>query len=239
MHISGVTLHPEKYPTRDCYPFNLNIFQDTASIAFSRPVTFFVGENGSGKSTLLKAVCQNCGIHIWEDNEHSRFQYNQYEGELCRYIDVKWTHKPVPGSFFSSQIFYDFARYLDEWARVDPGMLEYFGGNSLLTQSHGESFIAFFTSRYKRKGLYFMDEPETALSPKSQLKLLKVLKEMSTGGRAQFIITSHSPILLAYPDAVLYDFNSSPIEPVTYEGTEYFKIYRDFINNKDKYLEDL
>jgi len=239
MHINKVTLHPQQYPTGEYYPFSLKIFQDTLSLDFAQPVTFFVGENGSGKSTLLKAICQSCGIHIWEDNEHSRFLHNPYEAELCRYIDVAWVDGPVPGSFFSSQIFHDFARYLDEWARVDPGMLQYFGGNSLLTQSHGESFISFFTSRYTRKGLYFMDEPETALSPQSQLKLLKVLKDMSAGGHAQFIITSHSPILLAYPDAVLYDFNCSPIVPVAYRDTQYYRIYRDFINNQDKFLQDL
>ena len=145
----------------------------------------------------------------------------------------------MPGSYFSSQIFQDFARYLDEWAHADPGMLEYFGGDSLLTQSHGQSLISFFSSRYKIKGLYFLDEPETALSPRSQIKLLKLLKEMSTDGHAQFIITSHSPILLAFPGAVIYDFDTVPIKPIDYADTEYYQIYREFMNNKDAYLESL
>jgi predicted ATPase len=136
-------------------------------------------------------------------------------------------------------VFHDFARFLDEWARADPGMLSYFGGDSLLTQSHGQSLISFFTSRYKIPGIYFMDEPETALSPKSQLKLLKVLKDMAGGGHAQFIIASHSPILLACPGAVLYNFDSIPVVPIEYEDTEYYQCYRDFLNNKDKYLEQL
>ena len=239
MHICKVTLHPDKYPSRDCYPFNLSIFQGTVDLSFDRPVTFFAGENGTGKSTLLKAICQKCGIHIWEDTEGARYKYNPYESKFHEYIDVKWVKGPVPGTYFSSQIFHDFARYLDQWAHADPGMLEYFGGGSLLTQSHGQSLISFFTARYKIKGLYFLDEPETALSPKSQLKLLKLLKEMSSDGHAQFIITSHSPILLALPGASIYNFDSVPVKPIDYMKTEYYQIYKDFMNHKDSYLQDL
>lgn len=239
MHISSVTLHPEKYPTLDSYPFNLKIFQKSRSVDFTGPVTFFVGENGTGKSTLLRAICLKCGIHIWEEKEGLRFRQNPYEDSFCEFIDVKWTAGMVKGSYFSSQIFHDFARYLDQWAHADPGMLDYFGGDSLLTQSHGQSLISFFTSRYKIKGIYFLDEPETALSPKSQLKLLKLLKEMTKDGHAQFIITSHSPILLAFPGAVLYNFDTNPIKAIGYEKTEYYKIYKDFMNNKDSYLENL
>jgi predicted ATPase len=239
MHIQKVILHPDKYPSRDCYPFNLRIFQETVNLSFDRPVTFFAGENGTGKSTLLKAICQKCGIHIWEDTEGARYKYNPYENRFHEYIDVDWINGPVPGSYFSSQIFHDFARYLDQWARADPGMLEYFGGGSLLTQSHGQSLISFFTSRYKIKGVYFLDEPETALSPKSQLKLLRLLKEMSTDGHAQFVITSHSPILLALPGATIYNFDCVPVGPIDYLETEYYQIYKDFMNHKDSYLQDL
>jgi predicted ATPase len=239
MHISSVTLHPELYPVLDSYPFNLKIFQKSKRIDFTTPVTFFSGENGTGKSTLLRALCIKCGIHIWEESEGARFKRNPYEDSFHEFIDVKWTAGMVKGSYFSSQIFHDFARYLDQWAHADPGMLDYFGGDSLLTQSHGQSLISFFTSRYKIKGIYFMDEPETALSPKSQLKLLKLLKEMTKDGHAQFIITSHSPILLAFPGAVLYNFDTNPIKAINYEKTEYYQIYRDFMNNKDSYLEKL
>jgi predicted ATPase len=239
MHISSVTLHPELYPVLDSYPFNLKIFQRSKRIDFTTPVTFFAGENGTGKSTLLRALCHKCGIHIWEESEGARFKRNPYEDSFHEFIDVKWTAGMVKGSYFSSQIFHDFARYLDQWAHADPGMLDYFGGDSLLTQSHGQSLISFFTSRYKIKGLYFLDEPETALSPKSQLKLLKLLKEMTRDGHAQFIITSHSPILLAFPGAVLYNFDTNPIKAINYEKTEYYQIYKDFMHNKDAYLEKL
>jgi predicted ATPase len=239
MHISRIMINSAQFPDVNCYPFNLEILHKTDSLPLKHNVTFFVGENGSGKSTLLRAICRQCDIHIWEDTERSRMLYNRYEEELYRYIQVEWTGSRVPGSFFASQIFQDFARFLDEWAKADPGILAYFGGNSLITQSHGQSLIAFFESRYKVPGLYLLDEPETALSPVNQIKLLKVIKTMSQAGHAQFIIASHSPILLAYPDAVIYSFDSVPVKAIRYEDTAYYKLYRDFLNNRDKYLAEL
>jgi predicted ATPase len=239
MHLDKVTLHPKKYPNVEHYPFKLPIFQKTRTITLSTPVTLFVGENGTGKSTLLKAICRKCGIHIWEDSERLRYSSNPFEEELYKYIDIQWLNGSVPGSFFGSEIFQDFARFLDGWARATPAILDYFGGQSLLSQSHGQSFISFFSSIYKVKGLHFLDEPETALSPKSQLELLRVLKKMGEAGHAQFIIATHSPILLACPGAIIYSFDTMPIKPIGYEDTEYFKVYRDFINNRDKYLKEL
>lgn len=239
MHLNKVTLYPQKYPVLDRYPFNLEVLQRTDDIGFTTPVTFFAGENGAGKSTFLKALCLRCNIHIWQDTERSRFQYNPYEDELYKYIRVEWTDGPVPGAYFSSQIFQDFARFLDEWAKADPGILEYFGGSSLITQSHGQALISFFEARYRIKGLYFMDEPETALSPKSQLKLLQVLKKTTGSGKAQFIIASHSPILLAYPGATIYSFDDTRVRPVDYEETGYYRIYKDFLNNREEYLKEI
>jgi predicted ATPase len=239
VHLNSITLLPEKYPNQDVYPFNLEVLQKTPHIDFSNPVTFLVGENGTGKSTLLKAICRACDIHIWEDTERSRYNYNRFEDELYKYLQVEWIHGSVPGSFFGSQIFRDFARFLDEWAKADPGILEYFGGSSLMTQSHGQSLISFFEARYKIKGIYFLDEPETALSPQSQLKLLQVLKKTSRNGVAQFIIASHSPILLAYPGAVIYSLDNVPVKTLHYEETEYYKVYKDFINHREKYLREI
>lgn len=239
MHLVNVRLRPQDYPRKDVYPFNLSIFQQTESLNFMQPVTFFIGENGTGKSTLLRAMCQKCGIHIWEDTERGRFKNNPFENDLEKYLDLEWASGSVPGAYFSSQTFQDFARALDEWAIATPGILDYFGGDSLLTRSHGESMITYFQARYKIKGIYFLDEPETALSPRSQLKLLKVLKALSETGQAQFIIASHSPLLLAYPDTTIYNFNTVPVQPIKYEETEYFQIYRDFLNNRGKYLRGI
>jgi predicted ATPase len=237
MHIKRVNLHPEKFPTTEHYPFNLNIFHETKSILFDSPVTFFVGENGTGKSTLLEAITHKCGIYIWGCLERKRLKVNLYEKRLYEAIDVEWTDGPVHGSFFASQVFRNFAQILDEWAAADPRSLEYFGGKSLLTQSHGQSLMSFFKARYKIKGIYFMDEPETALSPKSQLDLLAVLKDMSQAGHAQFLVATHSPILLACPGAKIYSFDHVPIKQIDYEETEQFQIYKGFMEDRNKYLD--
>jgi predicted ATPase len=118
---------------------------------------------------------------------------------------------------------------LDEWAATDAGQLEYFGGKSLLTQSHGQSIMSFFRARYAIKGLYLLDEPETALSPRTQLTLLDLLEKMSAAGHAQFVIATHSPILLSCPGATIYSFDSVPIAPIRYRETDHYKIYKDFM----------
>jgi predicted ATPase len=236
MHIKKVNLYPEKFPTTRHYPFNLRVFQETKTVLFNSPVTFFIGENGTGKSTLLEAITHKCGIYIWGYTERRRSKVNLYEQRLYEAIDIEWTDGPVHGSFFASHIFRNFAQILDEWAAADPRSLEYFGGKSLLTQSHGQSIMSFFKARYKIKGIYFMDEPETALSPRSQLDLLTVLMEMSQAGHAQFIIATHSPLLLACPEAQIYSFDHIPLKQIDYEETEQFQIYKDFMDNRNKYL---
>lgn len=236
MHLKSVTLYPDKYPTRDYYPFNLPIFSHTQSFAFGTPVTFFVGENGTGKTTLLEALAHLCGIHIWRDTERSRVVINPYEDKFCNYISIDWTAGRVPGSFFGSAIFQHFAQTLDEWAAADPGQLRYFGGQSLLTQSHGQSLMSFFKSRYQLKGLYLLDEPETALSPRSQLEFLRILMKAGDGNHAQFIIASHSPLLMACPGATIYSFDHAYIKPVSYEETEHYQLYRSFMDDRRRYL---
>lgn len=236
MHLKSASLQPEKYPTRECYPFNLPLFHQTRSIVFNTPVTFFVGENGTGKSTLLEALAHRCGIYIWREAERQLVNYNPYEDRLYQYLSVEWTAGPVVGSFFGASIFQHFAQLLDEWAAGDPGLLDYFGGKSLLTQSHGQSLLSFFKSRYQLKGLYLLDEPETALSPRSQLELLETLTRTSEANQAQFIIATHSPLLLACPGAVIYHFDEGGIKPVEYEETEHYQIYKSFLEDRSRYL---
>ena len=147
MHLRSITFHPEQYPTADRYPFNLSLLRETGTIVFDSPVSLFCGENGTGKSTVLEALAHKCEIHIWRDTERTRFRYNPYEDKLARYVSVEWVDGTVPGSFFGSSVFQDFARILDEWASASPALLDYFGGSSLLTQSHGQSIMSFFRSR--------------------------------------------------------------------------------------------
>ena len=230
MYLKRVTLCSERYPTDQHYPFNQEILRRTPYLDFTTPVTFFVGENGTGKSTLLRAICRKCGIHIWHGLDRSRYQVNPYEERLHDYVDITWANGTVPGSFFASDLFHDFAQLLDEWAADDPGMLRYFGGQSLLTQSHGQSLMSLFKTRYTIPGLYFLDEPETALSPKSQVGLVNILHEMGAAGHAQFLVATHSPIVSACPDAEILNFDTIPISPIAYADTEHYRVYKDFLN---------
>ena len=233
MHLNSVKFLAERFPDRTCYPFRLPIFQKTPGLALDAPVTFFVGENGTGKSTLLEGIAVKCGIHIWRDVERQRVDRNPYERSFGQYLEVAWNDGPVPGSFFSGNLFHYFAESLDDWAASDPGLLRHFGGKSLVTQSHGQSLMSYFSSRYRIRGLYLLDEPETALSPKTQLQLLDILTEMSRAGHAQFIVATHSPILMACPDAVIYSFDRAPIAPIRYHDSEHFNVYKDFLYRID------
>ena len=232
MHVQSVTLLSSKFPEKEIYPFNLAVFENFQRLGFETPVTLFAGENGSGKSTLLKAIARACGIHIWEETGRTRYNYNPYEDRLGDYLNVEWKNGRVPGSFFGSESFRHFRQVLDEWSAADPGQLNYFGGKSLMTQSHGETLMTFFTSRYAIKGLYLLDEPETALSPKNQIRLLDLLIRDADAGLAQFIIATHSPILLACAHAVNYNFNRTPVERIRYEDTEHYQIYKSFLDGR-------
>lgn len=236
MYISHVRILGDSFPTTEYYPFSLDVFRKTGCLRFGKPVTFFAGENGTGKSTLLRAIARNCGIHIWEEEGRAHLARNRYEDELHRFIRVGWCGEKVPGSFFASEIFSHFAGILDDWAAADPGVLRYFGNASLRERSHGQSHMAFFSSRFAIRGLYLLDEPENALSPKRQIEFLKLLRRCTADGTAQFIIASHSPIILAYPDAEIYSFDRIPVEKVAYEDTEYFRVYREFLDDRGKFL---
>ncbi len=238
MHIRQALLYPEKFPTEESYPFNQELFRKTRSFDLGTPVTLFVGENGTGKSTLLEAIAHRCGIHIWRAMDRTPLVVNRYKQALYKFMRIEWVNGPVPGSYFASDMFRDFAQILDEWASSDPGILKYFGGGSLMTLSHGQSLLSYFRSRYRVKGLYLLDEPETALSPGSQIELVRLVREMSRAGHAQFIVATHSPILLACPEAKILSFDSIPVCEVAYEDTEHYRVYKAFMEDRDRYLDE-
>jgi predicted ATPase len=238
MHLKKIQLLVDQYPTREYYPFNLEVLRQTAFLEFQTPVSLLVGENGSGKSTLLEALAHVCGIHIWREPAFSRKQSSPFEDQLYRYIQPEWSNGRVAGSYFGSAFFQDFARMVDEWAFSDPGQLKYFGGRSLTIQSHGQSLLSFFRARYKIKGLYLVDEPETALSPRSQLELLQLLGETAKSGLAQFIIATHSPLLMASPGATIFSFDHQPVRVLPYEETGHFQLYRRFLLDPAAFLAE-
>ncbi len=228
MHLKKVIIDQDRFPTIEDYPFDLPVLQQTSELSLDKPIVIFTGENGTGKSTLLKAICKKCNIHIWEGMERARYKVNKYEKMLHRALDIQWTDGTVPGSFFSPELFRNFSQLVDTWAADNPGMLKYYGGDSLMTKSHGQSCMAYFKARYQVKGIHFLDEPEAALSPKTQMQLMDVLTETSANGQSQFIISTHSPILMSLKNAILYSFNEQLIEETEYQNTQHFQVYNQF-----------
>ncbi len=237
MHLTKVRIHSENYPTSHYYPFNIPTLRETPELTFSRPVAFFVGENGSGKSTLLDAITRKCDIHIWDKPRRHIAHNNPYETRLADYVSVTWANGSVPGSLFRAETFRDFADFLDDVALCDPGRLKYHGGHLLNTLSHGEAILSYFSGRYHIRGLYLLDEPEAAFSPSSQVRFLQLLRRLEAEGHAQFIMATHSPILLAYPGAQIFSFDSFHIEEVDYEDTAHYRIYEQFFTDRSAFLE--
>jgi predicted ATPase len=228
MHLKSIAIHADRFPNRRYFPFSLPVFQTPQELSLRRPLTLFVGENGSGKTTLLDAVAHRCGVPVWDKPRRHQAHANPFETELKRYLTVTWANGSVPGSLFRAETFREFADFLDDVALCDPGRLEYQGGRILNTVSHGQGFLSYFAGRFQRRGLYLLDEPEAALSPASQLRLVELLQRLEAEGQTQFIIATHSPFLLAYPGAQILSFDSTQIEEVTCDETAHLRIYRHF-----------
>lgn len=215
------------------YPFSIRAFSHGVDLALSSPVTFFVGENGSGKSTLLEAVAECCGFNPeGGSRDHHRAVFAD-RSPLARALRLSWLPKITEGFFLRAESFYNFATYIDEVSD-----LRAYGGQSLLEQSHGESFIALFANRFEQ-GIYILDEPEAALSPQRQLTFLKIIHDLSRSGQAQFLIATHSPIILSYPGAVLFNLDGDAIEQIDYRETRHFLITRDFLNAPERFFKHL
>lgn len=231
-------IDPRGFPLRDRYPYDLPLFSGGGELELrlDRGATFLHGENGCGKTSVLKSIARACGIHISEEPDRARYRWNEHEDRLCRHIALEWSGPRPVGHYFSAREFDFFARMLDEWAAADPGQLKYFGGKSLVGQSHGQSLMAFFASRYALEGIYFLDEPETALSPETQIRLLRLLGDYAAAGHAQFVIASHSPILLALPGASIVEVGPGGFGPVAYEDTTSYKVYRDFMADRERFI---
>lgn len=236
MYLAKVTVDVDRFPNRRYYPFNVPIFREPQELLFRRPVALFVGENGSGKSTLLDAIARRCEVQIWDKPRRHQAHNNPFEMDLKDYVAVAWADGPVPGSLFRAETFREFADFLDDVALCDPGRLQFHGGQILNLLSHGQGFLSYFRSRFQARGLYFLDEPEAALSPASQIRFLEVLQQLEAAGRSQFLIATHSPLLLACPGAQIFSFDGSRIREVPYEETSHFRIYHQFFASRSAAL---
>ncbi|GIN60200.1 hypothetical protein J27TS8_01930 [Robertmurraya siralis] len=230
----------ERIENPNSYPFSIPSLKYTNLIEFNNPVTFFVGENGSGKSTLLEAISYQCGFNSAGGGRNNNYDVDSSASDLGDYIRLSWFPKTNKGFFLRAESFYHFASYLDELAQEDPTFhYQGYGGKSLHQQSHGESFLSLFTNRFGEEGIYLLDEPEAALSPARQLTFLRVIHELVNKDHAQFIIATHSPILLGYPDAQIYNFDESPIQEIRYEETEHYRLTLNFLTRREKFLYEL
>lgn len=220
------------------FPFTLPLFAEDLKIDFTSNVTFLVGENGSGKSTLIEAIAECCGFNGSGGNRNHSYSHPAEPSALAAALRLSWMPKVTNGFFMRAESFYNFASYLDEMENEDPGILQAYGGRSLHQQSHGESFLSLFTNHF-HKGIYLLDEPEAALSPNRQLSFLVLLHELEGSGNSQFIIASHSPILISYPGAQILSLDEGAIHPIEYEQTRQYRLTKDFLDHPQQYLNNL
>ncbi|MGC8493149.1 MAG: AAA family ATPase [Syntrophobacteraceae bacterium] len=218
---------------RTRHPFNIRAFSHGIDLALRTKVTFFVGENGSGKSTLLEALAECCGFHPEGGNrDHHRETFAE-RSDLAQALRLSWMPKATEGFFMRAESFYNFASYIDRVSN-----LRAYGGKSLHGQSHGEAFLALFAHRFEQ-GLYILDEPEAALSPQRQLSFLKIIHDLEVPGHAQFLISTHSPMILGYPGATIFSLDDDTIREIAYGETEHFLLTRDFLNSPERYFRHL
>ena len=218
----------------DRYPFSLSSVKTLKKLEFHPDVTFFVGENGSGKSTLIEAIAVALGFNAEGGTKNSLFHTKKTHSELHQHIKLIRSYKrPTDGYFLRAESFYNVATLMD-----DLQYLSGYGGKSLHQQSHGESFMATLLNKLRGTGLYIMDEPEAALSPSRQMTALSAIHNL-VQKKSQFIIATHSPILLAYPQARIYQFGDNGIEQVKYEDTEHYSVTKNFLNRHEQMVRYL
>lgn len=240
-YIRSIELKRAEVPSFAEYPFNLAAIWNLDSLSFHPGVTFIVGENGSGKSTILESIAVAYGFNAEGGTKNFNFSSRATHSDLNRYIRlIKGLKRPEDGFFLRAESFYNLATNIDDLdsgLSSGPPIIDFYGGRSLHEQSHGESFFAVFQNKFRGKGIYILDEPEAALSPSRQMSMITRIHELVQQG-SQFIIATHSPIIMAYPHARIYQIQEG-FELVEYEQTEHYQIMKAFINNTRKMLNIL
>jgi len=225
---------------RDRFPYSIPAIGKLETLKLHPAVTFLIGENGSGKSTLLEAIAVRLNFEETGGDARSNFGARPLDGGLHDALRIKSSLFRRPGDrfFLRAETVFNLATQLDEEAKQDVLILRRFGNRSLHTRSHGEAFIAIVQNRMKQESFFILDEPEAALSPNRQLTALQEIDWLVRSG-CQFIIATHSPILMAYPDSVIYELGEHGIREVAYQDTEHYTLTRSFLEHPDAFLRHL
>jgi len=232
-YLRRIWLDPSRIDDRAAYPFCLPFLHDDFELSFDRSITIIAGENGTGKSTLLEGIAVLAGYDEagggkgYMPVDHSN-AIEAMGGKLSSAFRASWLPKVTNGWFFRAESFFSVARYLDA---VSSPYADF------LSHSHGEGFMRFFEERCQRQGIYIFDEPESALSPARQMEFLKLMRRMDQSGHCQIIMATHSPMLMAYPDARLLRLSKYGLEPVTVKETDHYKVMREFCADPAGFVE--
>lgn len=241
-YLRQIELMREHIPSFQQYPYNLGSIKSLHTLSFHPKVTYIVGENGMGKSTLMESIAVAWGFNPEGGTKNFSFSTQATHSNLHEYIRlVSGGRKPRDGFFFRAESYYNLASHMEELDSefsFGPPIKDSYGGKSLHEQSHGESFFAAFLHRFGGQGLYILDEPEAALSPFRQMAMLSRIHEL-VQQNSQFIISTHSPILMAYPDSTIYYLTPEGIENRRLEETDHFIIMKQFLNNKERMIDEL
>jgi predicted ATPase len=241
-YIRGLRLTRDSVPSFDIYPFHLPSIKTLNELTFHPKVTYFVGENGTGKSTLLEAIAVAIGFNPEGGSFNFNFSTFDSHSPLDQYIKlIKGVLKPKDGFFLRAETFYNVATNIEELDREPapgPRIIDSFGGTSLHQQSHGESFWATFMNRFQENGIYLLDEPEAALSPIRQLSMLAHIHELVSQG-SQFIIATHSPIIMSYPNSKIIELTEDGATETALEETNHYSIMKQFFEDKERILHHL
>jgi len=235
-YVNTIQLHaPEGIPSD--YPFDIACLRNFDKLRFHPKVTYLVGENGMGKSTLLEAIAVALGFNAEGGSKNFNFNTQPSHSILYNYLRIsKGVHRMKDGFFLRGESFYNVASEIDERDKEGGGggrIIDSYGGKSLHHQSHGESFWSLFMHRFGGSGLYILDEPESALSVTRQMAMLAQMDKL-VNKKSQFIIATHSPIVLAYPDATIYQMTTEGIHQVKYKETDTYRLYKGFLDNPEQ-----
>lgn len=235
-YISSIQVDWSRVPEEEAFPFCLPAVKGLGKLVPHDHVTYLVGENGSGKSTLLEGIATACGLNPEGGSQNFNFSTRPSHSDLGEYLKIgKSPTRPKDLFFLRAESFYNVATEIE---RLGPQVMAFYGDASLHDQSHGESFLSLFLNRLHGHGLYLFDEPEAALSPLRQMSVLARIHELAKQG-SQFIIATHSPIILAYPGALILEVSGKGVKPTSYEETETFRVMHDFLMRPERAVRAL